>query len=93
MWNSNTEQGHQSQTSAILGDGNPTPWRYGYETVIAQDEFDETVTTQVFERAVTIGRKRSCHGLRATEVRYLPVLKSLLIGFVDRTGPKLSGTG
>ena len=55
------------------------------KAVKAQDRFDEPVTEAVLTQAIAHGRKRHGQGLHATTVQYLPVLKSLLIGFVDQS--------
>jgi Protein of unknown function (DUF2442) len=57
--------------------------------VKAQSGFDEPVTRMVLSRAIERGRTRGGQGVRATAVKYLPVLKSLLISFADHSAVAL----
>lgn len=50
----------------------------------AEPRFDEPVTAAGLKLAIHRGRARG-QGVRASAAQYLPALKSLLIGFADRT--------
>lgn len=54
------------------------------KTVKAMDPFDEVVTEQGLRQAKERGRKRGNAGLLASTVEFLPLQKSLLIGFADQ---------
>ena len=53
--------------------------------VTAKNHFDEVVTPEVLTQATKRGRLRGGAGVHATGVQYLPVLKTLLISFVDHS--------
>lgn len=59
------------------------------KTVKAKAGFDEPVTEQVIAQAIERGRLRRNPDLRATGVRYLPALQSLLISFADQSAVAL----
>lgn len=54
-----------------------------------QNGFDEPVTQAVLNQAIERGRLRGGQGVHATAVKYLPVLKSLLISFADHSAVAL----
>lgn len=58
-------------------------------TVPANNRFDEPVTPEVLTQAMERGRLRASAGVHATGVQYVPVLKSLLISFVDHSAVAL----
>lgn len=58
-------------------------------TVSAKNHFDEVVTAEVLTQAIQRGRLRASAGVHATGVQYVPVLKSLLISFVDHSAVAL----
>lgn len=51
-------------------------------SVKAQSRFDEPVTQDALTRAIERGRKRGGE-VNATSVKYVPLLKSLLVSFAD----------
>ena len=53
--------------------------------VKAQHHFDEPVTQNVLTHAIGRGPKRGGEGIHATSVKYLPLLKSLLVSFADQS--------
>ena len=57
--------------------------------VKAQSRFDEPVTQDVLTHAIERGRKRGCEGVHATSVKYVPLLKSLLVSFADHSAVAL----
>ena len=58
-------------------------------TVTAATRFDEPVTQAMLTQAIERGRQRSRQGVHATGVQYVPLLKSLLVSFVDHTAVAL----
>lgn len=58
-------------------------------TVSANNHFDEVVTPEVLAQAIQRGRLRASAGVHATAVQYVPLLKSLLISFVDHSAVAL----
>lgn len=58
-------------------------------SIKAHTGFDEPVTQAVLTQAIERGRKRGGEGVHATTVKYLPVLKSLLISFADHSAVAL----
>jgi Protein of unknown function (DUF2442) len=57
--------------------------------VKVQNGFDEPVTQVVLSQAIERGRTRGGQGVHATTVKYLPILKSLLISFADHSAVAL----
>lgn len=57
--------------------------------VKVQNGFDEPVTQVVLAQAIERGRTRGSQGVHATAVKYLPILKSLLISFADHSAVAL----
>ena len=57
--------------------------------VKAQPRFDEPVTQDVLTHAIELGRKRGGEGVYATSVKYVPLLKSLLVSFADQSAVAL----
>ena len=55
----------------------------------AQTRFDEPVTQDVLTHAIERGRKRGGVGVHATSVKYVPLLKSLLVSFADHSAVAL----
>ena len=53
--------------------------------VKAQHHFDEPVTQNVLTHAIGRGPERGGEGIHATSVKYLPLLKSLLVSFADQS--------
>lgn len=51
--------------------------------------FDEPVTAEVLDRAIERGKQRKNAGVHATSVSYVSALKSLLVGFADRSAVAL----
>ena len=51
----------------------------------APEGFDTPLTPEMLAQAVVRGRKRMDQGVHATAVRYVPALKSLLVGFIDHS--------
>ena len=58
-------------------------------TASANNHFDEVVTPEVLTQAMKRGRLRASAGVHATGVQYVPLLKSLLISFVDHSAVAL----
>lgn len=54
-----------------------------------KNRFDEPVTQEVMTNAIGRGRKRSGEGVHATSVKYVPLLKSLVISFADQSAVAL----
>lgn len=55
----------------------------------ASSRFDEPVTREVLDQAITKGRKRASTGFRATAVHYVPAFKVLLFSLSDRSAVAL----
>jgi hypothetical protein len=58
-------------------------------SVKAQTRFDESVTPDALTHAIERGRKRGGEGLHAMSVKYVPLLKSLLVSFADHSAVAL----
>ena len=58
-------------------------------SVKAQTRFDEPVTPDVLTHAIERGRKRGGEGVHAASVKYVPLLKSLLVSFADHSAVAL----
>lgn len=58
-------------------------------TVTTKNHFDEVVTPEVLTQATKRGQQRVSPGVHATGVRYVAVLKCLLISFVDHSAVAL----
>lgn len=59
------------------------------KTISAKNQFDEVVTPEVLTQAMKRGQLRANAGVHATGVQYVPVLKSLLISFIDHSAVAL----
>ena len=77
MANLAIERGHQPCGDRVM------------TSVKNQTRFDEPVTQEVLTQAIERGRKRSGEGLYATSVKYVPLLKSLLVSFADHSAVAL----
>ena len=56
---------------------------------VSQTLFGEPVTPNVLTNAIERGRNRGGTGVHATSVKYVPLLKSLLVSFADRSAVAL----